>query len=97
MPKKYQIVITPSLKGDGTNILARNPPNILETFYDEDSFHQHLVKIKENKLQFTVFRKFSLMLDIDSPEDLFQLKDKKKNLKTHAMIENFDIISNINI
>lgn len=97
LSKKYQIVITPSLKGDGTNILARNPPNILETFYDEDSFHQHLVKIKENKLQFTVFRKFSLMLDIDSPEDLFQLKDKKKNLKTHAMIENFDIISNINI
>ena len=97
LSKKYQIVITPSLKGDGTNILARNPPNILETFYDEDSFHQHLVKIKENKLQFTVFRKFSLMLDIDSPEDLVQLKDKKNNLKTHAIIENFDIISNIKI
>ena len=37
------------------------------------------------------------MLDIDTPEDLFQLKDKKKNLKTHAIIENFDIISNINM
>ena len=50
LSKKYQIVITPSLNGDGTNILVRNPPNILETFYDKDSFHQHLSKIKENKL-----------------------------------------------
>ena len=97
LSKKYQIVITPSLNGDGTNILVRNPPNILETFYDKDSFHQHLSKIKENKLQFTVFRKFSLMLDIDSPEDLFQLKDRKNNLKTYAVMKNFDIMSNINI
>ena len=37
------------------------------------------------------------MLDIDSPEDLFQLKDRKNNLKTYAVMKNFDIMSNINI
>lgn len=95
LSKKYQVVITPSLKGDGTNILVRNPPNILETFYDKDSFHQHLAKIEENKLQFTIFRKFSLMLDIDSVEDLFQLQNQKNNLETYSVIKNFDIVSNI--
>jgi len=97
LSKKYQVVITPSLKGDGTNVLVRNPPNILETYYDKDSFHRHLAKMEENKLQFTVLKKFSLMLDIDSPEDLFQLKNRKNNLKTHSVIENFDIVSNINV
>ncbi|MDQ3873705.1 MAG: 2-phospho-L-lactate guanylyltransferase, partial [Thermoproteota archaeon] len=36
------IVICPSLRHDGTNILLRKPPSVIRTFYDTDSYNMHV-------------------------------------------------------
>jgi 2-phospho-L-lactate guanylyltransferase len=67
------IVICPSLRYDGTNMLLRKPPSIINTFYDADSYNMH---IKEAiRLGIPVKRLFSkaIMHDIDTPEDVLEI------------------------
>ena len=43
------ICIVPSRRYDGTNILLRKPNLIIDTFYDNDSFYNHIKKTLEKK------------------------------------------------
>lgn len=67
------IVICPSLRYDGTNMLLRKPPSIIATFYDADSYNMHVKAAIQ--LGIPVKRLFSksLMHDIDTPEDALEL------------------------
>ncbi len=67
------IVICPSLRYDGTNLLLRKPPSAIRTWYDNDSYDSHIRSA--NKLGVPVKLYFSrkLMVDIDTPEDATQL------------------------
>jgi 2-phospho-L-lactate guanylyltransferase len=67
------MVITPSLRYDGTNMLLRKPPCVIGTSYDNDSYNTHVNTAI--KLGVPVKRLFSktLMLDIDTPEDILSL------------------------
>ena len=67
------IVICPSLRYDGTNMLLRKPPSVIATFYDMDSYNMHVKAAL--KLGIPIKRLFSksVMYDIDTPEDVLQL------------------------
>ena len=67
------IVICPSLRYDGTNMLLRKPPSIIATFYDADSYNMHIKAAI--RLGIPVKRLFSkaLMHDIDTPEDVLEI------------------------
>jgi 2-phospho-L-lactate guanylyltransferase len=67
------IVICPSLRYDGTNMLLRKPPSIIATFYDADSYNMHVKAAI--RLGIPVKRLFSkaLMYDIDTPEDALEV------------------------
>ena len=67
------IVICPSLRYDGTNMLLRKPPSIIATFYDADSYNMHVRAAI--RLGIPVKRLFSkaLMHDIDTPEDALEI------------------------
>jgi 2-phospho-L-lactate/phosphoenolpyruvate guanylyltransferase len=67
------IVICPSLRYDGTNMLLRKPPSIIATFYDADSYNMHVKAAI--RLGIPVKRLFSkaLMHDIDTPEDALEV------------------------
>jgi 2-phospho-L-lactate/phosphoenolpyruvate guanylyltransferase len=67
------IVICPSLRYDGTNMLLRKPPSVIDTFYDTDSYNMHVKAAI--KLGIPIKRLFSktVMYDIDTPEDALQL------------------------
>lgn len=67
------IVICPSLRYDGTNMLLRKPPSIIATFYDADSYNMHVKAAI--RLGIPVKRLFSknLMCDIDTPEDVLEI------------------------
>jgi 2-phospho-L-lactate guanylyltransferase len=67
------IVICPSLRYDGTNMLLRKPPSIISTFYDADSYNMHVKAAV--RLGIPVKRLFSksLMHDIDTPEDALEI------------------------
>src|SRR5215213_2669726 len=67
------IVICPSLRYDGTNMLLRKPPSIIATFYDADSYNMHVKAAI--RLCIPVKRLFSkaLMHDIDTPKDALEV------------------------
>lgn len=67
------IVICPSLRHDGTNMLLRKPPSVIATFYDSDSYNMHLKAAIKHGIPVKRLFSASVMLDIDTPEDALQL------------------------
>jgi 2-phospho-L-lactate/phosphoenolpyruvate guanylyltransferase len=70
---KY-VGVVPSRKFDGTNALVRNPVDIMETHYDEDSYKIHLNLGKSLTPDTSLILIRRIMLDIDYQDDLEILK-----------------------
>lgn len=67
------IVICPSIRYDGTNMLLRKPPSIIATFYDTDSYNMHVKAAIQLGIPIKHVFSRSLMHDIDTPEDAFKI------------------------
>jgi 2-phospho-L-lactate/phosphoenolpyruvate guanylyltransferase len=67
------IVICPSLRYDGTNMLLRKPPSVIATFYDNDSYNMHVKAALKLGIPVKALFSKSVMYDIDTPEDAQQL------------------------
>jgi 2-phospho-L-lactate/phosphoenolpyruvate guanylyltransferase len=72
IPKEgNSVIISPSYKFDGTNLLARSPSNVItDTRYDHDSFRGHLEASIDAGAITKVLLSNRLMIDLDTPEDL---------------------------
>ena len=76
------VIVCPSYKFDGTNLLVRNPFNIIsDTRYDSDSFHGHLEASIEAEANTKVLLSTRLMIDLDTPEDLLLVLSKDASAK----------------
>src|SRR5215204_1994307 len=73
------IVICPSLRYDGTNMLLRKPPSVIATFYDTDSYNMHVKAAL--KLGIPVKRLFSKSIMYD----IYNLKDVQQIIKEQAV------------
>jgi 2-phospho-L-lactate guanylyltransferase len=71
--ESHCIVICPSHRYDGTNMLLRKPPSVITTFYDSDSYNMHVKAAASLGIPIKYFFSKSLMYDIDTPEDVFRL------------------------
>lgn len=73
--KKYIkcIIICPSKRFDGTNILFRKPPDVIKTFYDDNSYINHLKEAGKFNIPIESLDLDKLKLDIDTKEDLIEL------------------------
>lgn len=71
------VVICPSARYDGTNILLRRPPSAIRTQYDNDSYNKHTEAAKQAGATLHVARMDRLMFDIDTPSDVARLVRKK--------------------
>jgi 2-phospho-L-lactate/phosphoenolpyruvate guanylyltransferase len=67
------IIICPSKRFDGTNILFRKPPNVIKTFYDDNSYMNHLKEAQKHNIPIESVKLDNLMFDIDTREDLIEL------------------------
>lgn len=67
------IVICPSVRYDGTNMLLRKPPSVIGTFYETDSYNTHVRTAIKLGIPVKPLLSKSLMYDIDTPEDALQL------------------------
>lgn len=67
------IVICPSLRYDGTNVLLRMPPQVIATSYDNNSYEAHVRSARQAGAAVHVAKLERLMFDIDTPEDARQL------------------------
>ncbi len=64
------VVVSPSARLDGTNALLLNPPNVISTFYEQNSFFSHVAEALRKKVKVGVYVSRRLMLDVDNFEDL---------------------------
>ncbi|MCI0558291.1 MAG: 2-phospho-L-lactate guanylyltransferase [Nitrososphaera sp.] len=71
--EKRCIIICPSQRYDGTNALLRKPPSAISTFFDNNSYENHINAARESGISPRLFLSKNLMLDIDTPEDAMQL------------------------
>ncbi len=72
----------PSQRFDGTNILLRKPNLIIDTFYDNNSFYNHIKATTEKKKVIKIFDIENLMIDLDTIEDvttIINIYDNKRN------------------
>jgi 2-phospho-L-lactate/phosphoenolpyruvate guanylyltransferase len=67
------IVICPSLRYDGTNMLLRKPPCVIGTFYDSDSYNTHVKSAIKLGIPVKLLISKNVMCDIDTPEDAMQI------------------------
>ena len=78
------IVICPSVRYDGTNMLLRKPPSVIGTFYDTDSYNMHVRTAIKLGIPVKPLLSKSLMYDIDTPEDALQLI-KEENVAAKSL------------
>jgi len=81
---KPSIVISPSLRFNGTNALLLHPPNLIETSYEKDSFRSHLKAGLSKGLKVKVYLSLRVMLDLDLPQDLKHFLRLKASLNTET-------------
>ena len=69
-----KVALCPSKEGLGTNALLRTPPDAIPVRFGPDSFSLHLREAQTKKIPCEVHRLPRMAFDIDTPEDLFALK-----------------------
>jgi 2-phospho-L-lactate guanylyltransferase len=62
-------IIVPSMRIDGTNILLRQPFNIFETSYDNNSYFNHIQSSKKANAQTVIIKSVNLSDDLDTTDD----------------------------
>lgn len=82
---KRGIVITPSRRLDGTNILLRKPPLVMDTYYDMDSYLIHIDKALEQGLEVNILLNNRLRYDLDDAKDLKYLLNIEFNIKKKSV------------
>ncbi len=89
---KKCVFICPSLRMDGTNILLRKPLNLIKTYYDKNSYFNHLNFGKQSGAFCESLPIKNLMFDLDSKSDIsFFLKNfiyyKNTNDKVKSLFD----------
>ena len=62
-------IIVPSMRIDGTNILLRQPFNMFETSYDNNSYFNHIQSSKKANAQTIIIKSVNLSEDLDTMDD----------------------------
>ena len=78
-----RIVLSPSLKG-GTNVMVREPPDLIQSVYGRWSFSNHLRAAQKVGVPVYSVSNPRLSLDIDTPEDLVSVRRADPHSKTYT-------------
>ncbi|HIG41835.1 MAG: 2-phospho-L-lactate guanylyltransferase [bacterium] len=83
-----EFMIVPASDLGGSNCVVCSPPDCMEFGFGEDSFRRHLRIAKDRNIQTVVAKLPGIGLDVDTPEDLFELvaELKKQNLHTNTSV-----------
>jgi 2-phospho-L-lactate guanylyltransferase len=64
------VLLCPSYKFDGSNVLLRKPCNIIRASYDENSYLKHVLAGIKNNVNTRILYLNRLMIDIDTVNDI---------------------------
>ncbi|MBI3693567.1 MAG: 2-phospho-L-lactate guanylyltransferase [Acidobacteria bacterium] len=68
------VLLVPSADGTGTNALVLTPPDAIASHFGPGSFRRHLEEAQARGLLVEVLRPPGLVFDVDTPEDLAELR-----------------------
>jgi 2-phospho-L-lactate/phosphoenolpyruvate guanylyltransferase len=63
------LIICPSARSDGSNVLLRRPPRLIESHYDNNSFNMHINAAKKIGAKINIILSHRMMRDLDTVED----------------------------
>ena len=78
------IILTPSNRLDGTNLLLRKPALVMDTYYDMDSYLLHINKALAKGLEVKILLNDRLVHDLDSIDDIeyvMRYENGKKSIR----------------
>ncbi|MHA1145882.1 MAG: 2-phospho-L-lactate guanylyltransferase, partial [Candidatus Helarchaeota archaeon] len=85
------MIISPSLRKDGTNALLLKPPSILKPVFGPNSFEKHVVRARSvSQLKIHVHPMNNVALDIDTMEDLNTLINSNAPCMTRELVKTGD-------
>lgn len=84
------IVISPSYN-NGTNLLILTPPNVMPTFYGENSYYKHVSYALEHNLDVIEYYNDRISTDLDTPLDVLVFMEKGYNTKTHYYLQSIGL------
>jgi 2-phospho-L-lactate/phosphoenolpyruvate guanylyltransferase len=73
LPGRNSMVLCPSYKFDGSNIMLRKPCDIIKTSYDSSSYIMHVLEGVRNNIKTRVLFIRRAMIDIDTIQDITTL------------------------
>ena len=68
------VIISPSKRLDGTNMMLRKPHNVIRTYYDDSNYQNHFLEAKLYNIPIKPVYRENLSFDIDTIEDLISLR-----------------------
>lgn len=86
MNSGYELIVSPSRKLDGTNLLLILKDKKINFHYDDDSFRKHLLEAQTKNLKVATYYSKSVALDIDNEEDVFDFLESKNNTYTMSYL-----------
>ena len=86
------IIINPSKRKDGTNLLGFWSNKVIELHYDDNSVTKHLEEIRKERLKFQMIEWREFLTDVDDPEDL---KDLSKLFRVGNLSELIEKIGDL--
>ena len=90
-----EVVIVPDRHGTGTNALLLTPPDVIEPSFGDDSRVRHERLAQEAGATVRVAEIASLMLDIDTPEDLDALAEALADSPRGTAVYTRDALSRV--
>ena len=90
-----EVVIVPDRHGTGTNALLLTPPDVIEPSFGDDSRARHERLAQEAGATVRVAEIASLMLDVDTPEDLDALAEALADSPRATAVYTRDALSRV--
>lgn len=82
--KEYNsCIVVPSKSGSGTNAMLRTPPDIIQSFFGENSLQRHIKEFEDKKVQYKILENENIGLDIDCLNDLEHFRESHPNNSKH--------------
>ena len=79
-------IVVPSKSGSGTNAMLRTPPDIIQSFFGENSLQKHIKEFEDKKVQYKILENENIGLDIDCLNDLKHFRESHSNNSKHSPI-----------
>ena len=76
------LIICPSARFDGSNVLLRIPPKLIDSQYDNNSFNMHINAAKKIGAKIKIILSRRMMRDLDTLEDAQYLAKEPRTCKS---------------